>query len=95
MEEVFNSEPMEKSMRSTELAAALPEAMLSALLKQSENYHTIPEEIGRLAQAVDVGMVVLAHVMPGHLGDPEQAYTYGVSEHLEGKVLVARDLGWY
>ena len=90
--EVFSTMLMEQNMRSTGVAAAIPEPMLKKLLKQSEKYHTVPEEIGRLANAAGVGMVVLNHVMPGNVSDPDEAYIRGVSKHYSGKVIVARDL---
>jgi len=93
--EVLNAELMEKSMRSTGLAAAMPEALLKTMLKRSQQYHTTPEEVGKLATAAGVGMVILTHVMPGNVSEPDEAYTAGVARHYSGKVVVARDLERY
>lgn len=90
--EVISPELTEANMRAAGLVDAMPEAMLKGLVKQSQLYHTVPEEVGKLAQSAGVGMVVLNHIMPGRKSDPEDAYTRGVAKYYTGKVLVAKDL---
>lgn len=93
--EVFNTALMADNIRSSGLLSAIPEPLIRVMLKKSEQYHSIPEEVGKVANAAGVGMVVLTHVMPGRRSDPDEAYTEGVSRFYSGKVVVARDLGRY
>ncbi len=93
--EVFNTALMEENVRSHGFIAALPGPIVSALMKKSEQYHTTPVEVGKLAKRAGVGMVVLTHVMPGRQSDPDEAYTRGVRENYSGPVVVAQDLGRY
>ncbi len=93
--EVFNTDLMAENLRANGMMAALPDALLKAMLRKSEQYHTTPVEVGKLARAAGVGMVLLTHVMPGRGGDPDEAYSAGVLEQYPGKVIVARDLERY
>lgn len=69
----------------------MPDAMAESLMRHMADEHTVPEDIGRLAQAAGVKKVVLTHVVPG--GDePDARYTDGVRKHFKGPVVVARDL---
>ncbi|MYM64005.1 MBL fold metallo-hydrolase [Pseudomaricurvus sp. HS19] len=93
--EVMSSELMADNIRSHGLMAALPDFLMDKLMTKSAQYHTVPEEVGKLAKAAGVGEVVLTHVMPGRKSDPDSAYIDGVSLHYTGKVVVAQDLGRY
>ncbi|WP_167854857.1 MBL fold metallo-hydrolase [Mangrovimicrobium sediminis] len=93
--EVFNSGLMAENIRAKGFMSALPDFLLNKMLEKSEQYHTTPEEVGKLAAAAGVGEVVLTHIMPGREEDPDDAYTEGVKRHYSGKVTVAQDLGRY
>jgi len=93
--EVLSSPLLEQNIRSNRLMVVMPQSIMKALIKKSELYHTVPEEVGKLAANAGVGEVLLTHVMPGNASDPDSAYTNGVSLHYQGKVIVAKDLGIY
>jgi ribonuclease BN (tRNA processing enzyme) len=63
-----------------------------ALLKHLRTEHTSPEEVGRVASAADVKMVVLTHVTPGTAGQKDEIYSDGVKKLYHGPVIVGRDL---
>jgi ribonuclease BN (tRNA processing enzyme) len=69
----------------------VPDAMADGLMRHMTEEHTVPEDIGLLAQAAGVKKVVLTHLVPG--GDePDARYSDGVRKHFNGPVVVARDL---
>lgn len=55
--------------------------------------HTLPEDVGRIAQQAGVGTLVLSHFVPGD--DPtitDEQWAQGVRRHFTGKVIVGKDL---
>ncbi len=61
--------------------------------RRNERDHFAPEEVGKLAAAAGVKMVVLTHVAPGDYAGPDDSiYTAGVKRFYSGPVIVAKDL---
>jgi ribonuclease Z len=52
-------------------------------------YHTSAEEVGRAAQAADVKLLVLTHLIPG---DADEGFREGAARFYKGKIVVGRDL---
>jgi ribonuclease BN (tRNA processing enzyme) len=63
-----------------------------ALMNHMRTEHTTPEEVGRVAQAAGVKMVVLTHLVTGARTDGDNAYIEAVKKSFSGPVVVARDL---
>lgn len=55
--------------------------------------HLTPEEVGKMAAAAGVKMVVLYHIAPGLDGETDMSkYSAGVKRYYHGPVIVGRDL---
>jgi ribonuclease BN (tRNA processing enzyme) len=55
--------------------------------------HTVPEDVGRIAAAANVGKLVLTHLVPGDRPDiPDHVWIAGVRTTFDGEVVVARDM---
>jgi ribonuclease BN (tRNA processing enzyme) len=65
---------------------------IQALLFHMAHEHLVPEEVGKMAAAAGVKMVVLSHVGPGRPQDPDARYTDGVKQYFSGPVVLAKDL---
>lgn len=52
-------------------------------------YHTSADEVGQVAAAAEVKLLVLTHVIPG---DGEKTILERASKHFKGKIVVGRDL---
>jgi ribonuclease BN (tRNA processing enzyme) len=63
-----------------------------ALLQHLRTEHTSAEEVGRVASAAGVKMVVLTHVTPGTPAQKDEIYSNGVQKLYQGPVVVGRDL---
>ncbi|MEP7246777.1 MAG: MBL fold metallo-hydrolase [Gammaproteobacteria bacterium] len=63
-----------------------------ALMRHMTTEHTVAEEIGRVANAAGVKMVVLSHLVTGTLPVDDNRYVEGVKKLYSGPVVVARDL---
>ncbi|MDB5520444.1 MAG: fold metallo-hydrolase [Tardiphaga sp.] len=65
----------------------------ATLKKHLMDSHTTTEDVGRIAQAAGVKVLVLSHFVPGD--DPEVTdddWTRDVKIHFTGKIIVAKDL---
>lgn len=68
----------------------------AAAMDQEENFHMrnehlTPEEVGELAAAAHVKVVILTHFVPGKTTDPTQ-FTAGVMRYFSGPVIPGKDL---
>lgn len=55
--------------------------------------HTLPEDVGRIAQQAGVGTLVLSHFVPGDDASiTDEQWTEGVRRHFSGKIIVGKDL---
>ena len=57
--------------------------------------HLTPEEVGRLAAAAHVKMVLLTHFVPGREVEDMSVFTEGVKRHFAGPVIAGKDLFEY
>ncbi|WP_424628758.1 MBL fold metallo-hydrolase [Bradyrhizobium sp. SYSU BS000235] len=65
----------------------------ATLKKHLMDSHTTTEDVGRIAAAAGVKVLVLSHFVPGD--DPlvtDDNWTEGVKKHFSGKIVVAKDL---
>ena len=65
----------------------------ATLKKHLLDSHTATEDVGRIAAAAGVKVLVLSHFVPGD--DPtitDDDWTAGVKKHFSGKIIVAKDL---
>lgn len=69
------------------------EAQLGPLLEHQRHEHIAPEDIGKMAAAAGVKLVVLTHLAPGMDDERSTApYTAGVRKHYSGIVVAGQDL---
>ncbi|MGI9167922.1 MAG: MBL fold metallo-hydrolase [Pyrinomonadaceae bacterium] len=55
--------------------------------------HTLPEDVGKIADRAGVNTLVLSHFVPGD--DPsitDEQWAEGVSKHFKGRIIVGKDL---
>jgi len=64
----------------------------AAMLEHMRTEHSTPEEVGRVAQAAGVKMVVLSHLVTGPKAQADEAYSQAVGKLYKGPVIVAHDL---
>ena len=70
-----------------------PERLLEPLLAHMRDEHLTPVEVGKLANASGVKMVVLSHIAPSVESKPDPlTYTAGVRERFNGSVVFGGDL---
>jgi ribonuclease BN (tRNA processing enzyme) len=65
----------------------------ATLKKHLMDSHTTTDDVGRIAAAAGVKVLVLSHFVPGD--DPlvtDDNWTEGVKKHFSGRVIVAKDL---
>ena len=83
--EVMYLPALEKMMALTDNAPTLRDHLLKS--------HTTTEQVGRIASAARVKMLVLSHLVPG--GDPtltDETWLADVRKSYDGKIVVGRDL---
>ncbi len=80
-------------------AQPLPKKMAEAEQFHFRNEHLTPEDVGRIAEAAHVKMVILTHIVSSVLADDGANYaaelTAGVRKYYAGPVIVGRDLFEY
>jgi len=64
----------------------------ATLKKHLLESHTAVEDVGRIAAAAGVKVLVLSHLVPGDLDVTDDTWTEGVKKNFSGKIVVARDL---
>jgi len=69
-----------------------PPGQREALMNHMRTEHTSAEEVGRVAGAAGVKMLVLTHLVPGTLPDDERRYREPIRRSYSGPVVVAHDL---
>jgi ribonuclease BN (tRNA processing enzyme) len=91
--EVIDLEAIEANLRQRTADGSyfLP-GQREALMTHMRTEHTSADEIGRVASAAGVKMVVLSHVTPGTRTQNDAAYSDGVKKLYKGPVVVAHDL---
>ena len=72
------------------ILASVPNA--ATLKKHLIESHTSTEDVGRIAEAAGVKMLVLSHFVPGDLPVSDEQWLEGVRTTFKGRVVVGRDL---
>lgn len=89
--EIIDLDAVKAYMRRTQGGAT--EEQLRPILIHQEQEHLSPTEVGKLAKAAGVKMVVLTHLSPSDdVGLDTLRYTSGVREVFKGIVVAGRDL---
>jgi ribonuclease BN (tRNA processing enzyme) len=64
----------------------------ATLKKHLLESHTAVEDVGKIAAAAGVKVLVLSHLVPGDLDVTDDTWTEGAKKNFSGKIVVARDL---
>jgi len=71
----------------------LPADRMAAFVNHMRVEHLVPEEVGKLAAAANVRMVILTHISPGEAKERTSApYTDGVRKYYRGPIVLGADL---
>jgi len=54
--------------------------------------HTTAEDVGKIATAAGVKLLVLSHLVPGDIDVTDEQWTAAVRKNYSGKMIVAKDL---
>lgn len=64
----------------------------ATLKKHLLDSHTAAEDVGRIADAANVKVLVMSHLVPGDLGVSDADWLNEASKTFKGRIIVARDL---
>jgi ribonuclease BN (tRNA processing enzyme) len=64
----------------------------ATLKKHLLESHTAAEDVGRIADAAQVKVLVMSHLVPGELDVTDEQWSGEASKHFKGRLIVARDL---
>jgi ribonuclease BN (tRNA processing enzyme) len=64
----------------------------ATLKKHLLESHTAVEDVGKIAAAAGVKVLVLSHLVPGDLDVTDETWTEGAKKSFSGRIIVARDL---
>jgi ribonuclease BN (tRNA processing enzyme) len=64
----------------------------ATLKKHLLESHTAVEDVGKIAAAADVKVLVLSHLVPGDLDVTDDTWNEGAKKNFSGRIIVARDL---
>jgi len=64
----------------------------ATLKKHLLESHTAAEDVGRIADAANVKVLVMSHLVPGELDVTDEEWRSEASKTFKGKIIVARDL---
>jgi ribonuclease BN (tRNA processing enzyme) len=64
----------------------------ATLKKHLLESHTSAEDVGRIAEAAQVKVLVMSHLVPGQLDVTDDNWSSEASKHFKGRLIVARDL---
>ncbi|HTQ36590.1 MAG TPA: MBL fold metallo-hydrolase [Steroidobacteraceae bacterium] len=90
--EAIDLPAIEATVRSRHDGSYSEPGQLEALMKHMRTEHSTPEEVGRVAKAAGVKMVVLNHLVTGTRTDGDADYIDAVHRNFSGPVVVGRDL---
>ena len=54
--------------------------------------HTLPEDVGKIADRAGVDTLVLSHFVPGDAPITDEQWSEGVRKHFKGRIIVGKDL---
>ncbi|KJC61850.1 beta-lactamase [Bradyrhizobium sp. LTSPM299] len=64
----------------------------ATLKKHLLESHTSAEDVGRIAEAANVKVLVMSHLVPGELDVTDEDWSREARKHFKGRLIVARDL---
>jgi ribonuclease BN (tRNA processing enzyme) len=64
----------------------------ATLKKHLLDSHTSAEDVGRIAEAAQVKVLVMSHLVPGQLDVTDDNWSSEARKHFKGRLIVARDL---
>jgi ribonuclease BN (tRNA processing enzyme) len=64
----------------------------ATLKKHLLESHTAAEDVGRIADAAQVKLLVMSHLVPGELDVTDDNWSSEAKKHFKGRIIVARDL---
>jgi ribonuclease BN (tRNA processing enzyme) len=64
----------------------------ATLKKHLLDSHTAAEDVGRIADAANVKVLVMSHLVPGELDVTDEQWSGEARKHFNGRIIVARDL---
>jgi ribonuclease BN (tRNA processing enzyme) len=64
----------------------------ATLKKHLLDSHTAAEDVGRIADAANVKLLVMSHLVPGELDVTDEQWSGEARKHFNGRIIVARDL---
>jgi ribonuclease BN (tRNA processing enzyme) len=64
----------------------------ATLKKHLLESHTAAEDVGRIADAAQVKVLVMSHLVPGELDVTDDNWSSEAKKHFKGRLIVARDL---
>jgi ribonuclease BN (tRNA processing enzyme) len=64
----------------------------ATLKKHLLESHTTAEDVGRIADAANVKVLVMSHLVPGDLDVTDEDWTNEAKKNFNGRIIVARDL---
>jgi ribonuclease BN (tRNA processing enzyme) len=64
----------------------------ATLKKHLLESHTAAEDVGRIAEAANVKLLVMSHLVPGELDVTDEDWRSEASKTFKGRIIVARDL---
>ncbi|MFY9951888.1 MBL fold metallo-hydrolase [Bradyrhizobium sp.] len=64
----------------------------ATLKKHLLESHTTAEDVGRIADAANVKVLVMSHLVPGDLDVTDEDWTNEAKKNFKGRIIVARDL---
>jgi ribonuclease BN (tRNA processing enzyme) len=64
----------------------------ATLKKHLLEAHTLAEDVGRIADAANVKVLVMSHLVPGDLAVTDEDWRSEAAKHFKGRIVVARDL---
>ena len=64
----------------------------ATLKKHLLDSHTAAEDVGRIAEAANVKVLVMSHLVPGEPDVSDEQWSSEARKHFNGRIIVARDL---
>ena len=64
----------------------------ATLKKHLLDSHTAAEDVGRIAEAANVEVLVMSHLVPGEPDVSDEQWSSEAKKHFNGRIIVARDL---
>jgi ribonuclease BN (tRNA processing enzyme) len=64
----------------------------ATLKKHLLDSHTAAEDVGRIAEAANVKVLVMSHLVPGEPDVTDEQWSSEARKHFNGRIIVARDL---